>query len=196
MYKLIAHRGNKKSSKENTLAAFFDAVNSSDYVGFECDVRQSKDNKFVIYHDPLFQGKLIKNYYYQDLKKYDIPLLGDVLDIKTDKIIMVDIKDPFIDTEKLVRELNKYSDKKIYVMSFYDNAIIKLFNDNRTYKVGILNYVLNTDEKHFNYDFLCILGAISNDKIIKNYKIKGKELFIYGVKKTNLKDFYPYYIVD
>jgi len=143
MYKLIAHRGNKKSSKENTLAAFFDAVNSSDYVGFECDVRQSKDNKFVIYHDPLFQGKLIKNYYYQDLKKYDIPLLGDVLDIKTDKIIMVDIKDPFIDTEKLVRELNKYSDKKIYVMSFYDNAIIKLFNDNRTYKVGILNYVLN-----------------------------------------------------
>lgn len=196
MYKLIAHRGNTKSSKENTLAAFFDAINSGDYVGFECDVRQSKDNKFVVYHDAMFQGKLIKNINYQTLKKENVPLLEEVLNIDTDKIIMVDIKDAFIDIVKLSKELNKYPNKKIYVMSFYDNLIRKLFNEKRSYKVGILNYVLNTDEYHFKYDYLCILYAISNDKIIRDYKLKGKELFIYGVKRNNLSDLYPYYIVD
>lgn len=196
MYKLIAHRGNTKSSKENTLAAFFEAINSSEYVGFECDVRQCKDNKFVVYHDAMFQGKLIKNIDYQTLKKENVPLLEEVLNINTDKIIMVDIKDAFIDVVKLSKELNKHSNKRIYVMSFYDNLIRKLFNEKRYYKVGILNYILNTDEYHFKYDFLCILDAISNDKIISDYKLKSKELFIYGVKRNNLRDLYPYYIVD
>lgn len=195
MYKLIAHRGEKKSSKENSLAAFFDAIKGN-YYGFECDVRMTKDKKFVIVHDPIFQGKLVKKYLSYDIKTLGIISLEDVLNIKTDKMIVIDIKDPFIDTDKLYKLLIKYSNKNIYVMSFYDNVIKKLFRKDKTYKVGILNYVLNTEKEHFNYDFLCILDAISNDKIISDYKLKGKELFIYGVKKENLKDLYPYYIVD
>jgi len=81
-------------------------------------------------------------------------------------------------------------------MSFYDGVIRKIFIFFRQYKVGILNYVLNTDHNHFKYDFLCILDAFSNEEIIIKYKRKNKELFIYGVKRNNLKDIYPYYIVD
>ena len=195
MYKLIAHRGNKKSSKENSLSAFFDAINSSEYVGFECDVRMTKDEKMIVYHDPIYNGKLVRNLKYQDFNS-DILLIEDVLSINTDKIIMVDIKDPFINVSKLLDVLKRYSTKKIYVMSFYDNVIRKLFLADRKYKIGILNYVLNTEEQHFKYDFLCILEAISNSKIINDYQNKQKDLFIYGVKKENLKDLYPYYIVD
>jgi len=195
MYKLIAHRGEKKSSKENTLAAFFDAING-EYVGFECDVRMTKDNKLIVFHDPLYKGKLIKNYFYNELKNDGVPLLDDVLKIDTNKIIMVDIKDAFIDYKLLMKVLNTYSNKKIYVMSFYDGVIRKIFINDRKYKVGILNYVLNTDHNHFKYDFLCILDAFSNEEIIIKYKRKNKELFIYGVKRNNLKDIYPYYIVD
>ncbi|MBQ6840584.1 MAG: glycerophosphodiester phosphodiesterase [Bacilli bacterium] len=195
MYKLIAHRGDKQSSKENTLAAFFDAINK-DYYGFECDVRMTKDEKFLIYHDPIYKGKLFKNYFSKDLIKENIPSLEEVLRMDTHKIIMIDIKDSSLNTDKLISLLEKYPDKNIYVMSFYDRIIRKLFTQNRTYKVGILNYVLNTDENHFKYDFLCILDAIINEKIISDYQNKNKELFIYGVKKEKLKDLYPYYIVD
>ena len=195
MYKLIAHRGEKKSSKENSMAAFFDAINS-DYVGFECDIRTTKDGKFAVYHDALFHGKLVKNLNYEDLKKEQIILLEDVLEIQTDKIIMIDIKDPFLDADKLMSVLKFYADKKIYVMSFYDNVIRKLFVPKRKYQVGILNYILNTEENHFKYDFLCLLDAVSSDKIIRKFQVKNKKLFIYGVKRENIKDKYPYYIVD
>lgn len=195
MYKLIAHRGEKKSSKENSMAAFFDAI-KGDYVGFECDVRTAKEGNFIIYHNPLLDGKLIKMYNSKELKEKQVVMLQEVLEIETDKIILLDIKDPFIDTESFSKIVEKYDDKKIYVMSFYDNVIRKLYNTRRNYKVGILNYVLNTDMYHFKYDFLCILDAISNDKIINSYKLSGKELFIYGVKRNELNDNYPYYIVD
>lgn len=195
MYKLIAHRGEKKSSKENSLAAFFEAING-EYAGFECDLRMTKDNKFIIYHDPLYQGKLVKQITFAKMKKEGFTDLNEVLNIKTNKIIMIDIKDAFIDTEKLINILSRYPDKKIYVMSFYDSVIRKLFKANRTYKVGILNYVLNTDNNHFKYDFLCILNIFKNEKILNDYQRKGKELFIYGVKRTDLTDLYPYYIVD
>lgn len=195
MYKLIAHRGEKKSSKENSLAAFLDAINS-DYYGFECDVRMTKDDDFVIYHDPLFKGKLIKNYTMKELRKHGFINLDEVLQIKTNKMILIDIKDAFIDTDKLHKKLKLYSNKDIYIMSFYDSVIRKLFCKERWYKVGILNYILNSDEKHFEYDFLAILNAVINDKIINVYKLQNKKLFIYGVKKEMVSDLYPYYIVD
>ena len=59
-----------------------------------------------------------------------------------------------------------------------------------------LNYILNTEENHFKYDFLCLLDAVSSDKIIRKFQVKNKKLFIYGVKRENIKDKYPYYIVD
>lgn len=194
MYKLIAHRGNKSKAKENTLAAFYDAINS-DYLGFECDIRQTLDGQFAIYHDPLFAGKLFKKIKYFNLKEHGIELLSNVLKMNTNKIIMLDIKDPFIDVNKF-HEMINMANKNIYVMSFYDSVIKKLYQRKRNYKVGVLNYVLNTNDQHFKYDFLCIIHALVNDNIVNKYQRDNRELFIYGVNHEKLKDLYPYYIVD
>ena len=121
-YKLIAHRGSHKFAKENSLFSFFNAINEN-YYGFECDVRQSKDKKFYIYHDMLYDGKLFK--------------------------------------------------------SFNSNEII-----------------CDTTEKHFKYDFICILRPLLNDKIIEFVKKNNKELFVYGNYNNNFKYDFPYYIVD
>lgn len=194
MYKLIAHRGDKTIALENTLEAFESAVKRPEYSGFECDVRMTKDRKLVIYHNPLYKGLLVKNTLYKDMIGH--PLLKDVLSLHANKIIMIDVKDAFIDIDLLHKALNEYPDKKIYVISFYDNVINKLYQKKRNYQVGILNYVLNTNEDHFKYDFLCILMAISNQKIINDYQKRNKELFIYGTDKKKINDTYPYYIVD
>ena len=59
--KLIAHRGLYKNKKEeNTLIAFKKAINSDCYTGFECDVRQTKDKKYVIFHDAFIDDQIIK----------------------------------------------------------------------------------------------------------------------------------------
>ena len=44
----IAHRGKVTNlSKENTLEAFIDAINDPKYLGFELDIRTTKDKRFV-----------------------------------------------------------------------------------------------------------------------------------------------------
>ena len=152
-----------------------------------------KNNYFIIYHDPLYQGNLVKNIIYKQMK--DIIMLQDVLNFKTNKIIMFDIKDPFLNTDAFYQIINK-SNLNIYVMSFYNNLIKKLDIKERKYKVGLLNYVLNTNKMQDKYDFLCILGSVLNRKIINEYINLNKKLFVYNIKKENIKYEYPYYIVD
>ena len=49
MTKLIAHRGLRvKGVKENSVEAIRKALENINYVGFECDVRTSKDGEFVV----------------------------------------------------------------------------------------------------------------------------------------------------
>jgi len=164
MYKLIAHRGNTKSGKENTLPAFLSAIKGT-YAGFECDVRETKDGYFILHHDAFIDNALVSNTFYKDIKS-KVNLLKDALKIKTDKIIMVEVKDPLINTRKLIKLLNLYENKNIFVMSFHNSIIEKLNIKTRKYKIGVLNYVLNTSFKHFEYDFLCVLNAFLNSTLI------------------------------
>lgn len=193
MIKKIAHRGLwQDKNEQNSFNAYQKAINSPNYVGFECDVRMTKDKKLVMVHDPFYKGKLISSTKRNKLN--DLLSLKEVLSTFTSKMIFVDIKDPLIDLDLLHNTLESSKDN-IYVISFHNNVIKNLANRKRHYKVGILNYVLNTTEDHFNYDFLCILMALSNEQIIKRYKDNKKMIIIYGVREDKIKDDYPYYIV-
>ncbi len=196
LYKLIAHRGLTSVAPENSLKALTKALDT-DCAGFECDVRPSKDKKLVIHHDPLYKGNLVINTSYKTMKKEGIILLDDVLNIKTNKIMVIDIKYPFINIDTLHEKLESHSNKNIYVISFYDNVIKKLFNKKRHYKLGVLNYVLNTTDHEFSYDFVCLLMNLTSDSLIERFKKLNKEVFIYGVDdKNKITNLYPYYILN
>lgn len=191
----IAHRGLvKKGIIENTLPAFIGAINSSKYSGFELDIYTSKDKEFVVHHNPLIDSKFIWNYTYKELKNKGVIKLNDVLKLKTDKIILIEIKDINIDINKLTKLLNKYQDKNIYVMSFF-NSVIKKFK-NPTFKVGILNYVLNSTST-YPYDFIGILYDVANEHMINSLKKLKLKVFLYALNKKDkylFKD--VYYIID
>lgn len=195
---LIAHRGlyNNKS-EQNTMKAFINAINDSDYVGFECDIRQTKDKNFIINHDAFINDKLIFNTNYNELKMYNIAKLSDILKLNTNKIILLEVKDKLLDFKKLNNLLNKYSSKNIYVMSFHDKVIRNLDNLNHKYKLGLLNYVLN-NKKEYHYNFICLLDKLTSKNQIDEYLRNAKKVFIYGIindKKLNHgKE--CYYIVD
>ena len=132
--KIIAHRGVTRNDQENTLPAFHQAF-SEGADGLEIDVRLSKDEKPVIFHDEdtlrLFNENLeIKNTTYSELKilgnsENRIPLLDEVLDfVPQSKECFIEIKSdantvPFLD--KLRIEKNN-----ITFLSFDKNVVAAL----------------------------------------------------------------------
>ena len=190
-YKLIKHRGiHNDKVKENTYDAIKLALLDNNYIGCEFDVRETLDNEFIINHDPFYNGKSISNLNYQELPKY-IPKLNDILKINTNKIFLIEIKN-ISSFNKFINLLKKYKNKNIYVMSFSNKLINKINVQDKTYKVGILNYILNSSDNK-NYDFVAILNSLLNDEVINT--LSNKEIFSYGLlEKHQYKN--VYYITD
>lgn len=188
--KLIAHRGLwNKDVKDNSYEALKNGLESNKYIGIECDIRTTLDNKFIIYHNSLYNGSLVRNTYFKDLK--NISLLEDLLKIETDKIILLEIKERDINKKKLLKLLNKYK-RNYYIMSFNNNVILELRDLNPNYKYGVLNYIFNS-KSDYDLDFICLLDGITTDKLIKNFTKRGIEVIIYGTIKLK-KD--VKYIID
>lgn len=187
---LIAHRGLwNKNIKDNSYEALKNGLLSNKYIGIECDIRTTLDKKIIIYHNTLYKGNLVRNTNYKDMK--DIILLEDLLKIKTDKILLLEIKERDIDKNKLIKLLKKYK-RNYYIMSFNNSVIFELRKLNKDYKYGVLNYILNS-KSDYDLDFICLLDGISSDYIINNFKKRGIEVIIYGTIKIK-KD--VKYIVD
>lgn len=187
---LIAHRGLwNKNIKDNSYEALKNGLLSNKYIGIECDIRTTLDKKIIIYHNTLYKGNLVRNTNYKDL--HDVILLEDLLKIKTDKILLLEIKERDIDKNKLIKLLNKYK-RNYYIMSFNNSVIFELRELKKEYKYGVLNYILNS-KYDYDLDFICLLDGISSDYIINNFKKRGIEVIIYGTIKIK-KD--VKYIVD
>lgn len=180
---LIAHRGiYNEYVKENSFEAIELAVKSSKYMGVEFDIRETKDHKFILYHNILYRGNLVKDTYYKDFD--DVTLLENVLRIKTDKILLMEIKDKNLNIKRLIKLLNKYN-RNYYLMSFDKRIIYEIKKIKPKYKCGVLNYVLNS-ETSYNLDFICLLDLITNNLILNSFKKRNIEVIIYGV--INIKD--------
>lgn len=192
---LIAHRGIFNAVvKENTIPAFLGAINNDDYAGFEFDVYTTLDGEFVVHHDPLVNGAFIWKKKYSYLKKKGLVKLDTVLKLNTDKIMLIEIKDVNLNIDKFVKLLDKYRDKNIYVMSFF-NSVIRKFK-NVWFKVGVLNYILNSTSK-YPYDFMGVLYDVASLHLINSLKSLNIEVFLYAInKKDKLIYNDVYYIVD
>ena len=132
--KIIAHRGVTRNDQENTLPAYHQAF-SDGADGLEIDVRLSKDEKPIIFHDEdtsrLFKKNLeIKNTTFFELKALGnnenrIPLLDEVLDfLPQNKECFIEIKSdadtvPFLDKLRIEK-------KNITFLSFDKNVVLAL----------------------------------------------------------------------
>ena len=182
----IAHRGYKLNSLENSIKSFKNAINDDYFVGFELDLRVSKDNKFVVIHDFIIDrvtnsSGLVKNKTAKELKKLGIPRLEDVLKLKHNKIILIEIKDYSLDIAKFVKLLNKYRKRKIYVMSFSKKVIKKILPFKRNFKIGVLNAVINSEKNYHDYDFIGLYKNILTNNLIEYFLKQNIEIFVWGL---------------
>lgn len=179
--KYIFHRGyHQTKTEENKLVSFIKGLENQNSIGIETDIRQTKDQVFVLYHDPLFKGKLVNKCLYKEMKKENIPTLNDLLKIKTEKILLLEIKDFNIDVPKLIKTLNKYK-RNIYLMSFNNGVIAKIKKLNTSYKIGVLNYVFNSSDS-YTYDFICLLNDLITPTMLKRFKDLNISVISYGVR--------------
>lgn len=204
--KIIAHRGIHDKYKPNTKEALLQALNDSYIDGIELDIRITKDKKIVIIHDPIINfisngSGIVKKLTYKKLLKYNfgtkenpskILLLDDFLKmIKTNKIILIDIKEETnnykILIKKLVSIILKYN-LNIYICSFNYELIKEIKN----YKTGlIIGKNINKKRKYNHFTFNVI-------HIDSEYKTK-KETFIWAVDSKNfskIKNNKAYIITD
>lgn len=193
----IAHRGKVVNCKENSIEAFTNAINDHMYTGFELDIRESSDGHIVVVHDFLVGNKLVSKQTLKELKEQGIIELETVLKLKTDKIILIEIKDFNMNLKKLAKLLNQYADKNIYLMSFNNKTIKRFLEYDHTCKCGILNYIFNKELSYNEYDFICLLNNTLTDNLISYFHKRKIEVFSYGIISNyiNLKE-NVYYIID
>ena len=114
--KIIAHRANDGIHEENSLEAILNSLEKEYVDGIEIDIRLTKDNKLIICHDPFYRGHFIKYTKIKKLEKLGLNSLNEVLNkIKTDKIIMLEIKIEDKKYQKIANILNKTLKKYSYL---------------------------------------------------------------------------------
>lgn len=93
-----AHRGASQARPENTVEAFVEAkAQGAD--GVELDVRRGRDGALVIHHDAVLpDGRSIVDLGVGDLPD-EVPLLGPVLDVCSDLVVNIEIKNVDVDPD-------------------------------------------------------------------------------------------------
>ena len=175
----IAHRGLFDDNiKENTIEAFDNAFNNG-YEGIEFDVRLTKDKIPVILHDSFLSRVFgvkgwLKNYTYQELldNKIEIPKFEDVISRYNNKVMIIELKEK-IDITKYIKDK-----RNLYYISSFNYDYISYLNKSVYYKLGVINYILNSGIDYSKIDFIMVLDSIYNKKL---FKLKDIEIIIYGV---------------
>ena len=131
---IVAHRGAPSYAKENTIESFEKAtVLGADMIEF--DVRRTKDNVLIAYHDELIQGHSIKDLTYDGISQkarnqgFDIPTVEEVLKWSRGKIKLdVELKEEGYEKE-MVELLSKYLEEDQFVITSFNDASLRVIKE-------------------------------------------------------------------
>ena len=135
---VVAHRGARGLVKhENTIEAYEKAIE----VGADCieiDIRKTKDNKIIVFHDDAINDLAIKDLTYLellDIAGFEIPTLEQTLSFVKGKILIdIEFKESGY-VEEALKVIYKYlNNDEFYIRSFNDDVIV----DAKTYDEKII----------------------------------------------------------
>lgn len=141
---IIAHRGASSLARENTIESFEKAIEIGvDMI--ELDVRRTKDQTLIVYHDELMEGKPVKELTYDEISKiaagrgFSVPTFEEVLKAASGRIKLdVEIKEAGYEKE-VVELLSRHFTKDQFVItSFYDPCIRRIKDSYPDIKTGLI----------------------------------------------------------
>ncbi|HEY9641508.1 MAG TPA: glycerophosphodiester phosphodiesterase, partial [Coleofasciculaceae cyanobacterium] len=136
---IMAHRGNSAFAKENTIAAFEQAI-ALGADGVEFDVRATQDQVLIIHHDPDVAGQRISESPWSQLKALDpdLPTLAETIACCHGRIQMdVELKEPGYEAA-VVQHLQDLPLNSFVVTSFKLETLIAVKQIAPAISVGFL----------------------------------------------------------
>jgi glycerophosphoryl diester phosphodiesterase len=204
--KFYAHRGASADFPEHTMAAYRGAIEQG-ALGFECDIRVTKDEVLILWHDANMKKEaksaaIIANRTYAEIKQIypAVMTLNELLDlaIENKKSLALETKHP-VPTgnrveELVVGELHKRKDaiKKsgidVAIMSFSWFAIEKIKKMDPTIKTVMLLHDFNQKLSR-RFTSAKVIGPSvemikKSPELISEIKNSGKELYVWTVDST------------
>jgi len=204
--KFYAHRGASADFPEHTMAAYRGAIEQG-ALGFECDVRITKDEVLILWHDANMKKEannpaIIANRTYAEIKQIypAVMTLNELLDlaIEKKKSLALETKHP-VPTgnrveELIVAELRKREDviKKsgieVAIMSFSWFAIEKIKKMDRSIKTVMLLHDFNQKLSR-RFTSAPVIGPSvemikKSPELVTEIKKSGKELYVWTVDST------------
>ena len=203
---LIAHRGYSDLYKDNTIEAFYAAIeNNFDII--ELDIQLTKDNYVIIYHDININDKLVRNMNLEQIKCIDsdiITLECFFANIDLDKInVYLDVKGSefiCIYLHNVLKNVNR--NDKILIGSFNLKFLELLYQQDITYNLGIITENVLPDKiyEHYintlNIAFVSFHWTVLNNRTIRFLHLKDVLVYSYTCKNDNIKKFIMEYDID
>ena len=204
--KFYAHRGASADFPEHTMAAYRGAIEQG-ALGFECDIRLTKDEVLILWHDANMKKEaksaaIIANRTHAEIKQIypAVMTLNELLDlaIENKKSLALETKHP-VPTgnrieELVVAELHKRKDaiKKsgidVAIMSFSWFAIEKIKKMDPTIKTVMLLHDFNQKLSRRFTSAKAIGPSVEmikkSPELVSEIKNSGKELYVWTVDST------------
>ena len=194
---IYAHRGSSFDHPENTRAAFMAAI-SDGADGFECDLRLTKDNQVVIWHDSNMlrmanHKAVVAHTDYSEMKEIypDLMQLTELLEIASEhkKALALETKHPVPSgnevENKIMELISPYKNLDIALLSFSWLAIEKVAKSETNIETVALVNALNapimnrfSSAKSFAPD---IEEIRNHPELVAKYQSEGKRVFVWTV---------------
>ena len=190
---LLGHRGARRSSPENTLAAFQRALDHG-CDGFEFDLRQSSDAHCVVCHDPKLAGRVVERSTYDSLlaahrrrnpgcREDECPTLLDVVLQKFSAAFLdVELKVGGIE-EAVLRLLRAHPPRRFLVSSFLPEVIARCRELDPSLPLGLIC----EDRKQLaRWEKLPIQAVFAHRKLVTRELVSelhaaGQQVFVWTV---------------
>ena len=187
---VIAHRGASSMARENTLEAFQKAIDlRADMIEF--DVRRTKDQRYVIHHDPQLAGKHLNRITYLEVRQiartlgFHVPELEEALHLARGRIgLDIELKEVGYEREVIDRICDLLPREDFIVSSFRRVSISRVKQYRSGVRTGfIFRYAaaLSKDILEGDTDWLLPVRSVATGKLLERMRRTGKKIAIWTV---------------
>jgi glycerophosphoryl diester phosphodiesterase len=190
---IIAHRGASSMARENTLEAFQKAIDlRADMIEF--DVRRTKDQRYVIHHDPHIAGKPLNELTCPEVREiarrlgFHIPELEEVLALTRGKIgLDIELKEEGYEREIIRLVGQTLAEGDFIVSSFHAGSIARVKQCRSGVRTGLIFKDAGALTKAIlegDTDWLFPARNLAEGELLERMSRSGKKIAVWTVNDT------------
>ena len=195
---IIAHRGASELEKENTLSSFQKAVELNASM-IEFDVRKTKDNVLIVFHDGELNKNKINKLSYEEIESqtdFHVPKLEETLKLLENKSeIIVDLKEQGYEEEVIKIVALHFNKENFIFSSIYVDSLIKIKEIDSGIKTGLiigtgkitripvfLGILPEEKIKKSEADYIIVYKEQINKIVIEKAEKLNKDVLVFGIE--------------